>query len=342
MILINSNDLLKPIQYIFDMKLAVIILNWNGKNDTIECLDSLYKSKESCFEIILVDNGSTDGSAQYFKKNYSKLTIIENERNLGFAEGNNKGITYALENGFSHILLLNNDTTVTPYFLSELLLFCCENPKSLIGAKIHLYSNRDLLDHIGGVWNLKKGDFDLIGYRAPATFGECDEELNLDYICGCSLLIPAEVIKKIGLLDARFFLYFEESDFCFRSKSAGYSIKYCDKAHLFHKVSASFIGGKPHTSYFYFRNRLLWIEKNLSLKDAIIVISLVILPQTLKMLRHYFLKSLELLFLKLINSKKIEVKKEKHKRLKASLCGIKDYVFRRFYEGPQWLFTKCK
>lgn len=324
------------------MKLAVIILNWNGKSDTIECLDSLYQSKESCFEIILVDNGSSDGSSEYFKKNYPRLTIIENQRNLGFAEGNNRGIVYALENGFSHVLLLNNDTTVAPYFLSELLLFCCENPKSLIGAKIHLYSNRDLLDHIGGVWNLKKGDFDLIGYRAPATFGQCEKDLELDYICGCSLLIPAEVIRKIGLLDARFFLYFEESDFCFRSKRAGYSIKYCDKAHLFHKVSASFIGGKPHTSYFYFRNRLLWIEKNLQIKDALKVITVVILPQTLKMLRHYFLKSLELFILKLLLQKKFEIKKEKHKRLKASLYGIKDYIFRRFYDGPKWLFIKPK
>lgn len=324
------------------MKLAIIILNWNGKNDTIECLDSLYQSKESSFEIILVDNGSRDGSVEYFKKNYPKLILIENKTNLGFAEGSNKGILHALSSGFSHIMLLNNDTIVSPYFLSEILLFCCENPKALIGGKVHLYFNKHLLDHIGGIWNPKKGDFDLIGHRVLADSTEITEEVELDYICGCSLLIPAEIIKKIGLLDSRFFLYFEESDFCFRAKRAGYFIKYCEKAHLFHKVAASFIGGKPHTSYFYFRNRLLWIEKNLPPKEAVKVIIFVILPQTLKMARHYLIKSFELFILKLINSKKLEDKKEKQKRLKASLCGVRDYILRRFYQGPKWLFIKSK
>ena len=101
-------------------KVAIVVLNWNGKRDTVECLASLNEIDYSNYEILLVDNGSTDGSQKYFRAQYPEIELIENEMNLGFAEGNNVGIRHAMNGRADYVLLLNNDTFVHPKFLSEL------------------------------------------------------------------------------------------------------------------------------------------------------------------------------------------------------------------------------
>jgi len=103
------------------------------------------------------------------------------------------------------------------------------------------------LDHLGGKWNLEKGEFDLIGLQEPADFKFKGE---LDYVCGGSILARREVFETIGLLEPAFFLFWEDADFCMRAKKAGFGIGICHEARLWHKVSASFNGGKPHVAYF--------------------------------------------------------------------------------------------
>jgi len=102
------------------MHIAIILLNWNGKSDTLECLASLESLDYSCYEIILADNGSSDGSLEEISITYPHVTLIDNKTNLGFAEGNNRAITYALTKGFDAIFLLNNDTVVDPHILQAL------------------------------------------------------------------------------------------------------------------------------------------------------------------------------------------------------------------------------
>ena len=124
-------------------KVTIILLNWNGKEDTIECLESLKHITYPNYEILLVDNGSTDGSVECFRERYPGMEIIENGENLGFAEGNNVGIRRAMDEGADYVLLLNNDTVVDPEFLGELVKVGESDPKiGIVGPKICYYNNK--------------------------------------------------------------------------------------------------------------------------------------------------------------------------------------------------------
>jgi len=162
----------------------------------------------------------------------------------------------------------------------------------------------------------------------------------LDYVCGCALFAKAEVFQKIGVFEPRFFLFWEESDWCFRARKAGYPSYFCPDAKLWHKVSASFTGGKAHTTYFWWRNRLFWIERNCCKQEKIRLYFRVILPEIAYLLKLYLLKKMQLFFLKWFKPR--ENHDEREKRLlnyKAALTGTKDYLCRRFGNAPHWMFS---
>lgn len=319
------------------MSVFVIILNWNGKNDTLECLESL-ENVPTPHHTIVVDNGSTDQSPQAIRSQFPAVTVLENQENLGYAEGNNVGIRYALEKGAKHLLILNNDTTVSPHFLDAFLQTLKDHPEvAILGSKPLLYSDPTRLDHLGGMWNPCTATFDLIGNREDAT--KWTTLKPLDYVCGCALFAKAEVFHQIGGFEPRFFLFWEESDWCFRARKAGYASFFCPEATLKHKVSASFTGGKTHTTYFWWRNRLFWIQRNCSKKEKRRLYFRVLLPEMLKTFKLYLIKSVQLFFLR--HFKPADNQEEREKRLlgyRAALTGIKDYCFRRFGNGPSWIF----
>ena len=146
-------------------------------------------------------------------------------------------------------------------------------------------------------------------------------------------------MEKIGLLEDRFFLLWEEVDFCYRARKAGFDVATAPKAKIWHKVSASFVGGKPHMHYFWWRSRLLWIERNCKQKEKLRLYIRIIMPELFKELRHYTLRRLQLV----INPRrKREINLRKIQRHKAGLHGAKDYLLRKFSNGPSWLFTKLK
>lgn len=308
------------------MKISIILLNWNGKKDTLGCLKSLAEV-DTEHQVIVVDNGSTDDSVSSIRHSYPDVALLETGENLGYAEGNNAGIRFALEQGADYIFILNNDTTVSPTILSAFL----KNPDAPIqGAKAHLMSDPSLLDHLGGNWNPIRGEFDLIGARDQAELWTAP--LTLDYVCGVALFVKAEVFRKIGLFDKRYFLFWEESDWCLRAKRAGFSSTFCPEATLFHKVSASFTGGKPHSTYFWWRNRLLWIEKNCSRKERRSLYFRILFPEISRMLKLYILRTLF--------AKKTPERKKKIRTYRAALAGVRDYLTRRFGNGPSWIFQK--
>ncbi|MBF5059703.1 glycosyltransferase family 2 protein [Candidatus Neptunochlamydia vexilliferae] len=293
----------------------IILLNWNGKEDTLACLKSLEKVTTP-HKVVVVDNGSTDGSVEAFSQTDAHL--IETGENLGYAEGNNVGIRYALEQGADTIFILNNDTTVEPDILEGFL----KRDIPIQGGAAHLMDHPHFLDHLGGNWNATKGSFDLVGARAPA--GEWTTPMALDYVCGVALFVKAQVFRDVGLFDPRFFLFWEESDWCFRAKKKGYTITTCPEAKLYHKVSASFTGGKPHTSYFWWRNRLLWIEKNCPNSP----LKWKVIKEALHILKLYLLKSLQYPF-----SKKTPERRLRLRTYCAVLLGVRDYFLRRFGAG---------
>jgi len=240
-------------------KVAIIILNWNGLKDTIECLESVKKIDYLNFEIIVVDNGSTDGSPEKIKEMFPDITLIRNKENLGYASGNNVGIRYALKNNAEYILMLNNDTVVDKNILSIFVetIRKEENVGSL-GGKVFYYKKKNYIHSAGGIVNNIKGM--LYGFNrgeGEIDYGQYEKIVSVDYIMGCALFFALSTIEKVGLFNEQFFLYCEDTDFGLRIKKAGLHNLYVPYVKIWHKVSASTGWKHPSIYYYDFRSRLL-------------------------------------------------------------------------------------
>jgi hypothetical protein len=325
-----------PFCLIMTDRICIILLNWNGKKDTLECLDSLAKVDYSRFTTIVVDNGSADDSVTAIRAAHPNVPIFETKENLGFAGGNNVGIRWALSKPFQWILLLNNDTIVSPDFLKAFMYEAKRNPEAkILGAKLLRYHEPDQVDHLGGKWNPSIVEFESLG--AGIFDGRLQESQEVDYVCGAALLMHRSVPETIGLLEARFFLFWEETDFCFRARRKKFGVWTAPHAKVWHKVSASFVGGKPHTQYFWWRSRLLWMERNLPLSERKELMRTVVRPELLKTLRHYLLKNLQEILSRLLLKPKDIKRLQKIKRLKSGLAGALDYYRGRFGNCPKWV-----
>ncbi len=323
------------------MSIGVVILNWNGKEDTLNCLASFQESTYKNFELIVVDNGSTDDSVSCVKEKFPDVTLLETSKNLGYAGGNNVGISYALKKNHAFVLLLNNDTVVSKDMLKSFMESAEKNPGvGIFGGVPLLFSNPEKLDHLGGNWNRKKAQFELIGRGEKSSFSWKEP---LDYVCGCCMLIRKEVFHKIGVLEPDYFLFWEEADFCMRAKRAGFDTAVCHEATLLHKVSASFIGGSIHKTYFWWRNRFLWIKRNCPVKERLSISLRVLLPELFHIYKLRLIKSAELRLLKIMRSKKdLEQKQLKIRQYQAALQGFRDYLNNHFGNGPAWIFERPK
>lgn len=245
-------------------KVSIIIINWNGKEDTLECLKSLQKLNYTNYEIIVVDNGSKDGSQKAIKTMYPSINLIETGQNLGFAEGNNVGIKYALEKKAQYIFLLNNDTIIAPDTLSHLITFAeSDQLIGIVGPKILFYDIPNKIWFAGGKIDIRKGVIH-VGINEIDN-GKYDKIIESDYITGCAMLIKSTIFSNIGMLKSEYFLLFEETDLCLRAKKAGYKIFYVPDGKVWHKCSTSF-GGicSPLWIYYYARNNLLFIKHNIN------------------------------------------------------------------------------
>jgi GT2 family glycosyltransferase len=317
-------------------RICVILLNWNGKKDTLECLASLQKVEYPRFTTIVVDNGSSDDSVTAIRAAHPQVPIFETKQNLGFAGGNNVGIEWALSKPFEWIFLLNNDTTIAPDCLTAFMEAAKQNPQAKIfGAKILRYSDPHRIDHLGGIWNPEKVEFE------SKRGGDLDEERiesePVDYVCGAALLMHRSVPEAIGLLEPSFFLFWEETDFCFRARRKGFGVWTAPKAKIWHKVSSSFTGGKPHSHYFWWRSRLLWLERNIPEEERRLLYKNVLFPELRKSLRHFVLKTLQQKWEQLsFRSPNLE-RQIKIKRLKAGLHGALDFYRKRFGNCPEWI-----
>ena len=321
-------------------KIAIILLNYNGEIDTLECLESIKKINYLNFQTIIVDNASNDNLCEIILKNYPEIHLIANSDNFGFAEGNNIGIRYALKNNFDFIFLLNNDTIVDSEILNAFISASIEKPKAgILGAKIYQYQNKEIIDHFGGFWDKEKAEFKSLA-NGEKDLKKYSKITEVDYVCGCSFFVKAQAFKEIGLLEKDFFLIWEESDFCTRAKRNGFKIYAVPKALLWHKISASFLG-KPHMHYYWWRNRLLWIKRNQSNKERLDLYKNILFKEIFKVFRHYLLKSIQIKIESFFLRKKISQDKiNKHKRYKAGVRGILDFFFSRFGKGPEFLTKK--
>lgn len=218
---------------------AIIIVNWNRKEDTLACLESLSRITYPNARVIVVDNGSSDGSAQAVRGLFGRAMVIALPQNLRFAGGNNIGLREVLARGDDYALLLNNDTLVEPDFLDHLITAAESDPKiGLAGPKI-LYCDRPgVIWFAGGVLKASWGYVRHYGLRRPDN-GRFDQPKKVSFLTGCCLLIRREVLETVGLLDEGYYLYSEDADYCLRARRAGFELYYEPQARIFHKVSAS-------------------------------------------------------------------------------------------------------
>ena len=219
-------------------KVSIIILNWNGLEDTIECLESLRKIIYLNYEVTVVDNGSKGNDAQVLEEKFGDyIHLIRNDKNYGYTGGNNIAIRYVVDNSApDYFLILNNDTIVAPDFLGQ-MVEAAERDASIgiLGPKVYYYKFPNRIQGAGGKVNMRTGQASLIGVK-EIDAGQYDTQREVDYVFGCCLLIKKEAIQKVGLFDESYFCYWDETDYCFRAREAGYKVVCIPAAKIWHKA----------------------------------------------------------------------------------------------------------
>lgn len=244
-------------------KIYAITLNWNGKTFLAECLKSLQQMDYPNFEIIVVDNGSTDGSIELIKNEFPRVTLIENGENLGYAKGFNVGLEHAYRQGADYFLILNNDTVIDRMALPFLVDVAETDPMiGFVSGKVYHYNEPKRIQTVGK----KKDAVTLVGEHVGAgeiDEGQFDKQRDYDFVDDVFLLVRRKVYEEAGGYDPHFFLYCEESDWCVRVRKAGFLIVYTPKAKIWHKGSMSSGGGMNPTHIYYLtRNTLVFLRKN--------------------------------------------------------------------------------
>lgn len=243
-------------------KVTIIITNWNGKAHLSNCLRSLSKVTYSNYEIIVVDNGSQDGSTAHVKRYFPQVRVIENKEDFGFAKGNNIGVSHAKG---KYILLLNNDTLVAPHFIEPLVARAQSDLHiGVVQPKIIFAKNRLLQS--GCSYLTMTGFLYYTGFSKNPNEAKYNKPGTMYSANGACMLIRHDVIKRIGLFDESYFSYFEETDFCHRVWLAGYTVRYEPKGVIYHFGGMDNSREKPLKIQFHmFRNRISSYCKNLSL-----------------------------------------------------------------------------
>ena len=281
---------------------SVVILNYNGleypKGILKECLDSVLKSNYPNLEVIFVDNGSTDGSVSFVRKNYSKIKIVNNKRNLGFSEGFNTGIRASKR---KYIVLLSNDMTVDPNWLNPVIKLMEREPQiGLAGFKRLIYGTKNRIDGIGG-------DLYLCGRVRPVGTYEIDRgqydtiREDLGYIGG-AMVLRRKALQEVGLFDPDYFIFSEDIDLCYRIRKHGYKTIYVPDAIIYHRGQATLNGMDPkgrYTEYMAHRSRIRCILIHFTLMRllsafAIDIVSLFLAnPTTKRLLLKAYLSNLK-------------------------------------------------
>lgn len=240
---------------------CIIVVNYNNFEDTDECLSSVQDINYPNYCVLVVDNGSTDESGKKLAKKYEGFNFLHKSKNDGFAGGNNAGMKKALDNGVDYLLLLNNDTIVTPNILHSLIEAGENNPKSgIIAPKVVEYSGNRVLES-GRELNCNK-----IHLKSPHGGKKLDELKGIEpanIVSGCCMLLKDCLIQDIGFLDStRFFFGGEDIDFCLRARDSGWEIITQQNIFIRHKGSGTSTAGSPFQRYHFVRNKLYLYQKH--------------------------------------------------------------------------------
>ena len=239
---------------------SVIVLSYEGRNYLGPCLSSLLASDHGNVELLLVDNGSGDGSPSWVEQAFPQVLVVRNDRNLGFSGGMNRGIEHARG---SFLAFLNQDTTVRPDWLRRLVALLEDQGTGVAGSKIY-YPDSRTIQHAGGIIRYPQALADHHGYRQPDE-GQWDQPREVDYVTGAAFATRRRVLETIGTFDEGFHpAYFEDADLCFRARRAGYRVKYSPLAVVTHHESATTVKDSYRYYEAYHKGRLRFVLKHYS------------------------------------------------------------------------------
>lgn len=239
--------------------ISVVIPSWNLKDDLIACIVSLLASSIQPLHICVVDNASTDGTAEALQDRFgAKVEVIGCAENRGFAYAVNKGIDLAVKAGAEFILILNNDTIVERRMVAQLVEALKQTPTAGIAGPVIYY-----YEPAGQIWQI--GDRQWLGPPLSWHIPEAKVDsqlLKVDYVTGCAMLIKREVFEAIGKFDEQYLMYFEDADFCQRARAAGFEIVVNPAAKLWHKVSRSTRNLVPKRIFDQSRSRVIFLNRH--------------------------------------------------------------------------------
>jgi GT2 family glycosyltransferase len=277
-------------------ELAIVIVNYNLKDDCIECIDALSRAGALLTQIIVVDNASTDGSVDALRMRYGdQLKIIEAKENRGYPHGLNLGIPVAMEDEAQWILLMNNDTVVAEDFIYELARATQADPSvALIGPLILYFEAPDTIWYLG--YKIIPGT--LIGhgsYRGRKLSSSLPQLMPMDLMHGCAMMVRRDVFEKIGLFDDSQIIYGDDADFSWRAKKAGFKAAAATKARIWHKISLTMGRLNPRTRYLRTRNTIRFYYLNAHGVKRVIMLSFTFVKNFYLTLTYLFRGHIDLL-----------------------------------------------
>lgn len=238
-----------------------IVLAYNAVDLTLACIESLRQQDYPCLEILVVDNASADGTAGILADRFPDVNLLALTENLGYAGGNNLGMRHALQEGADIVFLVNNDTRFDPYCVSALVAEMLSVPGcGAVGPMVYTWDGWSTISSAGGEvdWrhadaiNVGAGEIDAGQYRAR----------TVDFINGCAIMVSRQAIEHAGLIDERFFMYWEETDWCRRIAGAGFDVRFQPAAKMQHKAPLEWEGQSALALYYTGRNRMLFFARH--------------------------------------------------------------------------------
>jgi GT2 family glycosyltransferase len=238
-----------------------VVLNSSRRDDTLTCLASLASNTYANQKTIVLDNNSTDESVPAIRSTYPSVQVIRLAANLGYAGNNNVGIKAAIAAGADWVFVLNEDTVLAPDCLAQLVAVGESDPQiGIVGPMVYHFDEPDIIQSAGGMLGPRWKSIHLA--KNEKDTGQFVEPHRVEWISGCGILVRRAVIEQVGMIDDRFFIYWEETEWCVRAAKAGWRIMHVPPAKLWHKGVQRDYRPKPYVTYYSTRNRFLMIAKH--------------------------------------------------------------------------------
>jgi len=242
---------------VLDPLVWAVVVNWNGREVLEPCLRTLLASSYQNLSVLVVDNASDDGSAQFVRDEFPSVRLAEQSENLGFAAGVNAGLERALTEGADYVLILNNDIELDVNAVSALVDAALAHPQNALTGPMIYYADRpSVIWSAGGAVSFWTGGIRHLGLREE-DIGQYTDVQQVDYVTACAVLASAEAVRVVGVMDEGYYMYNEDTDWCVRARDAGYDVLFAPSAKIWHKVSMSSGGGlTPFKIYHRLRSTL--------------------------------------------------------------------------------------